>query len=226
MARKKSKIIVASEDDVTRYAPGTEADESNPSAQSDGPSSEAGSDAREPGSTEPGSAEAAEETVESLRAQLQECQDKLLRSQAECANISKRLHQHHAESLRLAGMDLARGLLPVVDSFELTLSSLDKSKADDAVVQGIKLIAGQLTKVLEDHGVQPIEAVGKQFDPTLHEAMMPDQESDLPAGSVTRELQRGYKMKGRVLRAARVAVAAEPEESGEGIEASPDVDRG
>ncbi len=152
------------------------------------------------------------ETLDALRTERDQLKDKLLRAQAECANISKRLHQQHGEALKLAGMGLARELLPIVDNFERSLEGMTAEHEKDSVIAGIKLIADQLVKVLRDHGVEPIEAVGKPFDPTYHEALMSDPASDLPPGTVTSELQRGYTMHGRVLRPARVTVAAEPAE--------------
>ncbi len=236
MAKKDRKIIVAGEEDVARYAPDPQdsAAQQNPVAPSgrDQEVTEAGPEtypaARQPGdgaTAQPADQVAAADggqTTESLRAQLDEYKDKLLRAQAECANVSKRLRQHHQESLKLAAMDLARNLLPVVDNFERTLSNLGDTAADDPLVQGVKLIAEQFTRVLKDHGIEPIEAVGLAFDPTLHEAMMQDRDSDQPAGTVTQEMQRGYKMNDRVLRPARVAVAAGPEEA---EEASPSGDQ-
>lgn len=144
-----------------------------------------------------------------LRRERDEYKDKMLRAQAECANISKRLNQQHAESLRLAGMGLARDLLPSLDNFERTLASLQDAYAEDPVIAGIKLIADQLTKVLKDHGVEPIEAIGRPFDPNLHEALMHDRQSSQPPGTVTQEFERGYRMRDRVLRHSKVAVAAE-----------------
>ncbi len=150
-----------------------------------------------------------DETVDALRRELAECKDKLLRSQAECANISKRLHQQHAESMKLASMGLARDVLNVVDSFERSIEGLKTAGADESVLEGVRLIAAQLEKVLRDHGIAPIEATNRTFDPTHHEALMSDYESNLPPGTVTAELVRGYTMHGRVLRPSRVTVAAE-----------------
>ncbi|HUN80383.1 MAG TPA: nucleotide exchange factor GrpE, partial [Phycisphaerae bacterium] len=122
--------------------------------------------------SEESAAPAPQDPIAELQRERDEYKDKMLRAQAECANISKRLNQQHAESLKLAGMGLARDLLPIVDNFERTLASLQDAHADDPVIAGVKLIADQLTKVLKDHGVEPIECVGKPFDPNLHEALM------------------------------------------------------
>ena len=154
--------------------------------------------------------------------QRDEYKDKMLRAQAESANSSKRLNQQHAEALKLAGMGLARGLLPVLDNFERTQANLKTAHADDPVIAGVRLIAEQLGKALKDHGVEPIEAIGRPFDPTLHEALLHDRNSTEAPGKVTQEFERGYKMHDRVLRHAKVAVAAEPmeEESGKGADAA------
>lgn len=156
------------------------------------------------------------DTLESLRAQRDEFHDKFLRAQAECANISKRLGQQHAAASRLAGMDLARSLLPVLDSLERTLASLDESAEEGPLRQGVQLITDEFLKALAAHGVVPIQSVGEPFDPSLHEAMMQDHETDLAPGTVSRELQRGYKMHERVLRPSKVMVSAEKEGTASG----------
>jgi len=206
MTAKKDKIAIPSEEEVARYAS----------------ASDAGS--RDAHSSEPQPASgAAEPTVESLKAELESCKDRLLRSQAECANVAKRLSQQHAESWKYASTDLARSLLPVLDSLDRTIKSLDEQDAGGSVAEGVKLIAEQLGKALRDHGVQPIEAVGRPFDPARHEALMQDRQSDQPAGTVTAEMQRGYTIHDRVLRPARVAVAAgsaEDEQASEAAEAN------
>lgn len=196
MTRKKSKIIEPSDADIAQYA-------SKSQAALDGAAESSDEGAASEAATGPDS------RIAALRAECAELKDKLLRSQAECANISKRLQQHHVEALKLAGMGLARSLLPVLDSLEMTLGTCEASAAeDDPVVQGVRLIRDEFQKAFREHGIVPVEAEGRAFDPTMHEAMMQDRETEAPAGTVTRELQRGYTMHGRVLRPAKVAVAA------------------
>jgi len=154
-----------------------------------------------------------EDSPKSIEAERDEFRDKFLRAQAECANISKRLHHQHAAASRLAGMDLARSLLPVLDSLEHTLASVDKSAKEDPVRQGVQLITDEFLKAFAAQGIVPIKAVGRPFDPSLHEALMQDHETDLPPGTVSQELQRGYKMHERVLRPTKVAVSAEKKET-------------
>lgn len=197
--QRKDDISIATPDEVAQYATDSDASDSqqpvNADARSDEPTSATSDD-----------------TLESLRAERDQLKDKMLRAQAECANIAKRLHQQHAEALKLAGMGLIRELLPIVDNFERSIAAMSAEHEKGTIIAGIKLIADQLNKVLRDHGVEPIDAAGKPFDPIYHEAMMTDPTSDLAPGTVTSELQRGYTMHGRVLRPARVTVAAEPSE--------------
>lgn len=195
-------MMIKADDKKTKVMPTD--DEIAKDARSEAESAaEAGSDASAAGM----SPEAAE-TEESLKAQCDELRDKLLRAQAECANISKRMHQQNVEAVKHAGMGLAREILLVVDSLDRSLAGLQSGAADGSVLDGIRLIADQLAKVLSDHGVKPIESVGHPFDPMRHEAMMSDYESDKPVGTVTAEYQRGYMMHDRVLRPAKVVVAA------------------
>ncbi len=205
MGKKRNKIVAASAEEVARYSEGAAV----PEGEGAPPAAEAADAGGESGASgaEGVSDVEREETPESLRAQIEEYKEKLLRAQAECANVSKRLRGHHAESLKTAAMALARDLLAVVDSFERTISSLGEPGADDPVVQGVRLIADQLAAALKAHGVKPIEAVGRPFDPTMHEAMMEDANSDLPPGTVVSELQRGYTMNDRILRPSKVAVS-------------------
>lgn len=189
MVQGEDKITTPTNEEVEKYAAAATDDSRTPPADAD--------------------------SIESLQRELADCRDKLLRAQAECANISKRLHQQHAESMKLASMGLARDVLNVVDSFGRSLEGLKAAGADVSVLEGVRLIAEQLEKVLRDHGVEPIHATGKPFDPTQHEALMPDYESPEPPGTVTAELVRGYTMHGRVLRPARVTVAAKKPESPE-----------
>ncbi len=197
MKEKDKKIAIPTDDEVARY--GSEEQGDNPDSKSD-----SGAESNPGG----GSSE-----LESLRAELAECQDKLLRAQAECANISRRLTQQHAASLKLAGMDMARSMLIVLDSFDRLMETIADVPQDDPIAQGARLIYEQFRSTLDSQGVKPMASVGEHFDPTRHEAMMQDRQSDAPPGTVTIEMQRGYMMGDRVLRPAKVAVAASDEDA-------------
>lgn len=131
---------------------------------------------------------------------------KLQRSAADMANMRRRHDQDRQEYVKRANEELIRGLLPVLDSFDLALAAIPQNLDDRTWVDGITLVERQLRNVLERAGVSPIEAAGKPFDPNEHEAVM-NEESDQPEGTVTGELQRGYKLHDRVIRPAMVKVA-------------------
>jgi len=218
MKRKKGKIAIASEEETAKYARGDAAEQAPASnGEGDSASPAATPESAQGEITEPATPE---QRIERLEAERAELQDKLLRAQAECANISRRLGQQHAVSLKMAGMTLARALLPVMDGFDRTLGVLDEARENDGgqdgpVAEGVRLIAEEFRKAFCEQGVVPIEAQGEAFDPMRHEAMMQDTDSDLPAGTVTRVFQLGYMMHDRVLRPAKVAVAAGTEDDTE-----------
>ncbi len=200
MKKEDHRIVTPTDGEVRHYADGGAPDALN----------DASSSAAEQ------SASAPVDPIEALRREVEEYKDKYLRAQAETVNVSRRLQQQHAQALKHAATDLARELLPVVDSLDRTLEHVNKLPPDDSVGAGVKLLADEFAKVLKAHGIEPIEAVGKPFDPEIHEALMRDASSPLPAGTVCAELQRGYRLHDRVLRPARVAISAGGESGQEG----------
>jgi molecular chaperone GrpE len=131
---------------------------------------------------------------------------KLQRAAADMANMRRRHEQDRQEYVKRANEELIRSVLPVLDSFDLALAAIPEDLEDRTWVDGIVLVERQLRGVLERAGVSPIEAGGKVFDPNEHEAVM-NEASDQPEGTVTGELQRGYKLHDRVIRPAMVKVA-------------------
>ncbi len=142
-------------------------------------------------------------------------QDKFLRAKADYQNLQKRAADEQRNAIRYANADFARSLVQVLDDFERTLQAAEKAPEADSVASGVKLVYQKLLKLLGDHHVEPIEALGKPFDPHLHEALMQEPCETLPPNSVLREIQRGYKLHDRVLRPARVVVSKAPEPSEE-----------
>jgi molecular chaperone GrpE len=98
-------------------------------------------------------------------------------------------------------------LLPIVDNFERGLAAVPEDEKDGAFADGMNKIYKQLTKQLEDLGVTPIEAVGKEFDPNLHNAVMQVESEEYESGIVAQELQKGYKFHDTVLRHSMVGVS-------------------
>ncbi len=157
--------------------------------------------------TDPAAAPADELTQ--LRRERDELRDKNLRLLAELQNQQKRAQRDKQEALRFAESDFARELLLVLDDFERTQ---DAAKTADAqtVADGVKIVYDHFLKILASRGVKPIDAAGRPFDPTFHEALMQMPSAAHPAGTVVQEAARGYTMHERVLRAARVVVSSGP----------------
>lgn len=151
---------------------------------------------------------AALDETETLRKQVAELEDKNLRLMAEIRNTRQRAERERSDALRYAEANLARDLLVIVDDLERTLQSADTATDVQAVASGVRIVYEHFLKVLADKQITPIEATGAPFDPGLHEALLQQPSDAHPAGTVIQELQRGYQMHDRVIRAARVIVSS------------------
>lgn len=138
----------------------------------------------------------------------QESCDKMLRNQADLDNTRKRLEREKQDFIKFANEGLISDLLNVLDDLERTVD-LAESHGEDlaAFLKGVEMILAHLYEMLKVHGVKPIEAEGKIFDPNFHEALMQVENKDLPEHTVVEELQKGYLIHGRVLRTAKVKVS-------------------
>lgn len=133
--------------------------------------------------------------------------DQLLRTKAEFMNYQKRMHKENESIAQFAIQNLILDLFPELDNFDRALKLADNSKDISKFVEGIKLIEDQLFKVLGKYGVKSIETVGKAFDPNLHEAVVEDENNELPHHTITDELQRGFLLKERIIRPSKVKVS-------------------
>ena len=133
--------------------------------------------------------------------------DQLLRTRAEFLNYQKRVRKENESTSQYAIQNLILDLFPELDNFERALKLADSSKDFDKFVEGIKLIEGQLFKVLAKYGVKPIETVGKAFDPNLHEAVMEEENNELPHHTIIDEFQGGFLLNERVIRPSKVKVS-------------------
>jgi molecular chaperone GrpE len=158
------------------------------------------------------SSQSGTETVEELRKQVEEKQDRLLRALAEAENFKRRTQRERDESVRYANESLLRDLIPVLDNLERALGAARTAGGAEGVVGGIELIHRELLKVLERAGVTRYSALGQTFDPTRHEAIARAVSVDAKPGTVVGETMPGYLLHNRVLRAALVSVAAAPDE--------------
>jgi molecular chaperone GrpE len=148
-------------------------------------------------------------TTDSLQAVQQErdaFRDRLLRTAAEFDNFRKRVDRERRELSEFAAAELVSELLPIVDNFERALQAPAPAEAD-SFRTGIEMIHRQMLDLLRKRGVKPIEALGADFDPNFHQAVIHEASPDHREGEVMAELQRGYMLGDRLLRPAMVKVA-------------------
>ena len=139
--------------------------------------------------------------------QIAELTDKVKRQLAEFENFRNRTEKEKSQMYMVGARDVIEKLLPVVDNFERGLKSIPEDQKDGPVASGMEMIYKQLITVLTDLGVTPIEAVGQEFDPNLHNAVMHAEDEELGENIVAEEFQKGYKYKDTVLRHSMVKVA-------------------
>lgn len=156
--------------------------------------------------------------IEQLRSQLEVVQQEAAdnkagwqRIAADFANYRRRTEQDREQNLGLANDALLSKLLAIVDDFDRALAVMPPELERAGWTEGIVAIDRKLRQLLESEGLTPIEAQGQPFDPHQHEAVMRQPTADVPDGTVTQELQRGYRIRDRILRPAMVAVAVNPD---------------
>lgn len=142
--------------------------------------------------------------------------DRLLRLQADFENAKKRMAKEKQDLIKYANEDLICEFLPVVDNFERALVHAEGSQNTRSIVEGIKLIQKQMNEVLANYGLRQIPSVGEKFDPNKHEAIMKVESDQHLEDTVVEELQKGYTLNERVIRAAVVKVAVKKKEAREG----------
>ena len=161
--------------------------------------------------------------LDEARAQLESAQQEAAESKAgwqrtaaDYANYRRRTEQDRAANLGLANEALLSKLLAIVDDFDRAVAQKPEDLAGAAWVDGIVAIDRKLRQLLESEGLTPIEAQGQPFDPHQHEAIVQQETDKVPEGTVTAELQRGYRLRERVLRPSLVAVAKSPSHNSAG----------
>ncbi len=136
-----------------------------------------------------------------------ELYDKYVRLHAEFENFKRRITKDKQEAIKFANQELIRQILPFVDNLERSLQHADEAKNIDALKEGIEMTIKDFLKTLEKSGLEMIPAEGEPFDPNVHEAIMQEERNDMEPNTVVQELQRGYKLHGRVIRPATVTVS-------------------
>ncbi len=155
----------------------------------------------------PESSQELQQRVEQLAQEKEELMNRLMRLQADFDNYRKRVRTEKEDLEKHANFNLIKRLLPVIDNLERACSATGDNA--ETIVEGVQMISRQLQEILEKEGVAPIECQGKPFDPNCHEAVLVEESNEHPPNTVLDELQKGYRMKDKVLRASMVKVSSE-----------------
>ncbi len=137
--------------------------------------------------------------------QIAELNDRVMRQMAEFENFRRRTEKEKAQMFEVGAKSIVEKILPVVDNFERGLAGTEES--DDPFTQGMLMIYKQLQTCLEEAGVAPIPAVGSEFNPELHNAVMHIDDEEFPENTVIEEFQKGYTYRDSVVRHSMVKVA-------------------
>lgn len=137
---------------------------------------------------------------------IEELNDRLLRNMAEFENFRNRSEKEKTLMFEIGAKSVVEKILPVVDNFERGLGAVTEEEKENAFVKGMEAVYKQFSTVLEEIGVVPIEAVGKEFDPNLHNAVMHDEDDSMEANIISEEFQKGYMYKESVVRHSMVKV--------------------
>ena len=150
-----------------------------------------------------------EDATSGLQADLDRFRDLALRSQADFENYKKRAAREKDDAVKYANSALLQQLVSILDNFELGLAAAKTHGDESPIYSGMVLVQKQLNDLLAENGLEPIEAEGNKFDPNLHEAIAHEPNVS-PEGTVIRQARRGYRLKDRLLRPARVVVSSGP----------------
>lgn len=220
-ARKEEQEQEKMEEDKVDQAkegnPDSEETDQDAPPQSDGEEEEAGevSDESSPEGEDPKSwaeKRAAkkqaklDKKAQGYREQIEQLEDKVKRQLAEFENFRNRSEKEKHAMFETGAKSVIEKILPVVDNFERGLATVPEDKREDPFVDGMNRVYKQLLTEMENIGVKPIDAVGKEFDPNLHNAVMQVESQEYESGMVAQELQKGYTYRDGVVRHSMVAV--------------------
>ncbi|MBR1691977.1 MAG: nucleotide exchange factor GrpE [Lachnospiraceae bacterium] len=212
------EAVPAPEDAAENTAEGTADDQESQSETktAEQPEHQAGEAAEESGQKPEGNAkeskklfkgkEKAEKKKDKTKELVSELEDRVKRQMAEFDNFRKRTEKEKAQMFEIGAKSVIEKILPVVDNFERGLMTVPEDENSKAFVDGMKMIYKQLMTELETIGVTPIEAVGQEFNPDLHNAVMQVESDEYESGIVAQELQKGYMYRDTVVRHSMVAV--------------------
>ncbi len=149
-----------------------------------------------------------DKAVEKLEEKVAELEDARLRQLAEFENFRNRSEKEKAQMFEIGAKSVVEKILPVIDNFERGLAGVPEEDKGTPFVEGVEMVYKQMLTALEEMGVKPIEAVGTEFDPNFHNAVMTVEDENLESGMVAEELQKGYLYKESVVRHSMVKVVS------------------
>lgn len=151
--------------------------------------------------------EASDEELLALKEENQKLKDQLLRNAAELENFKRRMNEEQARERKYRSQSVVAAVIPAIDNLERAVSIEAEDEAVANFLNGFKMIHGQLLDALSNEGVEIIPTEGEAFDPNIHQAVMQEAVDGVESGVVLAELQKGYRLKDRVIRAAMVKVS-------------------
>ncbi|MBO1512256.1 nucleotide exchange factor GrpE [Metabacillus bambusae] len=154
----------------------------------------------------PEAGDESEQKIAELQAKLDETENKMLRAQADFDNFKRRSRLDQEAAQKYRAQSLVSEIIPALDNFERALQIEADNDQTKSLLQGMNMVYNQLVQALKNEGVEAINSVGEQFDPHLHQAVMQIEDENYESNSVVEELQKGYKLKDRVIRPAMVKV--------------------
>ncbi|MDZ5782937.1 nucleotide exchange factor GrpE [Marinococcus luteus] len=141
-----------------------------------------------------------------LEKEINEWKDRALRAQADLENVRRRAKAEKEEDAKYRVQPLAEELLPVMDNFERAMQTKPDNESAQSFIDGMAMVYNQFKSALEQQGVEEIPAQGEYFDPTIHQAVMQADEEGFESNQIVEEMQKGYRLKDRVLRPSMVKV--------------------
>lgn len=211
-AKFENDVLKAAEDAMKMEAEANNADTSDQGAgdAQEQPAENADAAAEQPAdaAAEQPAEPAAEDPTEVLKQQLADANDRNLRLMAEFDNYRRRTAKEQLELIETANGKLLEKLSEVQDNFERAFASENKAQDLEAFEKGMQMIYNQFAKILTDAGLEQIDPTGAEFDPNMHEALMQQPSETVPEGHVVTVFQKGYKLKNKILKTAKVIVSS------------------
>ncbi|MDQ0231582.1 nucleotide exchange factor GrpE [Metabacillus malikii] len=147
-----------------------------------------------------------DEKIAELETKLEEAENKALRAQADFDNFRRRTRLEQEAAQKYRAQSLVSEIIPALDNFERALQIDADNEQTKSLLQGVQMVYNQLVQALQNEGVEAIKSVGEQFDPNFHQAVMQVEDENYDSNIVVEELQKGYKLKDRVIRPSMVKV--------------------